>query len=100
MGMTLTLTGCPHMGLETSAFADKWAGNHGQRHTRLEVRAVLDAYIAEYIETQRPAPLCGKDARNPFLRQRWNEENAEVDAKRDEMIAWLNDHPTATWDYG
>jgi hypothetical protein len=88
------------MGLETSSFAEKWAGNHGRRHTRLDTRAVLDAYIAEYIETQRPAPLSGKDARNPFLMRHWEAENAEVDAKRDAMITWLEANPSAVWHYG
>lgn len=92
MSHNLRLPGCPYPLMQTrTEFTFRWV-----REDRM---AVLDAYRREYLDPYRPAPLQGKDARNPYLVEQHRLANEEIDQKHENLREWLMRNPQARWDY-
>lgn len=89
MSADLWLDGCA-VRPTSSAFAERMRGERDRW-------AIFRAYCAEAIDPLRPAPLRGKDARNPHLVARDREENARLDAEALRLDAYLREHPQARW---
>lgn len=87
--------------------ADLWLDGHDVRPTSSafaeRMRDVGDrwvvfwAYRVEILDALRPAPLRGKDARNPHLVALHREENARLDAEASRLAAYLLAYPQARW---
>lgn len=91
MSHSLHLRGCPYPLRYTSTeFTWKWLGKD-----RFEI---LEAYKAEYIDTRHPKPLHGKDARNPYLQQKWQEEVEELQEEYERLKEWLHRNPQVQWE--
>lgn len=59
--------------------------------------AVLDLYRAQCLDPERPPPLAGKDARNPFRVAQHAEALRELDAEYHALREYLHRHPQARW---